>query len=121
MSMSMGGGGAGGAGRGRGGPMGGMSGMGGGIMKNDESVFYVTPSVDKNQYKILPISITVLIDQEHVQDFLVELENSPMSIDVKDFELERPSSRVTKPEKGEQPCGGGMGSMAGMNDDARGT
>ena len=121
MSMSMGGGGAGGAGRGRGGPMGGMSGMGGGIMKNDESVFYVTPSVDKNQYKILPISITVLIDQEHVQDFLVELENSPMSIDVKDFELERPSSRVTKPEKGEQRAGmGSMGSMGGMSGMMRG-
>ena len=52
------------------------------------------------QYKILPVQMTVLIDQDHVQDLLVELENSPMSIEVKDFELQRPTSRVTKPEKG---------------------
>ncbi len=102
--------------------MGGMSGMGGGIIgRTTSSVFYVTPSVDKNQYKILPISITVLIDQEHVQDLLVELENSPMSIDVKDFELERPSSRVTKPEKGEQRAGMGSHGLHGRHErhDAR--
>ena len=59
--------------------------------------------------------MTVLIDQDHVQDFLVELENSPMSIQVMDFELARPTSRVTKPEKGVMPAGGGMmGMMAGM-------
>ncbi len=84
--------------------------------KYDDTIYYVTPAVDKNQYKILPISITVLIDQDHVQDLLVELENSPMSIEVKDFELERPPSRVTKPEKGEQPArhghGHGMGRWA---------
>ena len=50
-----------------------------------------------------PSSMTVLIDQDHVQNFLVELENSPMSIQVMDFELARPSARVTKPEKGEHP------------------
>ena len=60
--------------------------------------------------------MTVLIDQDHVQDFLVELENSPMSIQVKDFELSTPSSRVTKPEKGEGEGFGGMmgGGMMGM-------
>ena len=64
-----------------------------------ESVFYVKSDSDK--YKILPLAVTVLIDQDQVQDFLVELENSPMSIQVKDFELVRAPSRVTKPEKGE--------------------
>ena len=44
--------------------------------------------------------MSVLIDQDHIQDFLVELENSPMSIQVMDFELQRPRARVTKPEKG---------------------
>ncbi len=86
--------------------MGGM-GMGGGVAQADDSIYYV----EKGKSKILPVSITVLIDQDHVQDLLVELENSPMSIQVMDFELERPSSRVTKPEKGEQP--GGMGGMMG--------
>ena len=73
---------------------------------------------DKGQYKIMPVVMTVLIDQDHVQDFLVELENSPMSIQVMDFELERPTARVAKPEKGAEPVGGfgggmGMGMMMG--------
>ena len=41
-----------------------------------------------------------------MQDFLVELENSPMSIQVKDFELQRPAARVAKPEKGAAQSGG---------------
>ena len=107
--------------------MGGMGGRAAGTMsggvagqrrfgaKYDDTIYYITPPNDKNQYKILPILVTVLIDQDHVQDFLVELENSPMSIQVMDFELARPTSRVTKPEKGVMPAGGGMmGMMGGM-------
>ena len=44
--------------------------------------------------------MSVLIDQDHIQDLLVEFENSPMSIQVMDFELQRPESRVTRPDKG---------------------
>ena len=62
--------------------------------------------------------MTVLIDQDHVQDFLIELENSPMSIQVMEPELARPQSRVSKPEKGKPPAGanmmGGMSSMMRM-------
>ncbi|MGP0068374.1 MAG: hypothetical protein ACLQGP_32850 [Isosphaeraceae bacterium] len=108
--------------------MGAMGGMGGGGAassgaKYDNKIYYITPAIDKGQYKILPILVTVLIDQDRVQDFLVELENSPMSIQVMDFELARPSSRVVKPEKGAAPMGGmtgmmgmmgGMGRMRGM-------
>jgi hypothetical protein len=96
--------------------MGEMAGMGGGagVGSGPESVFYVKSDSDK--YKILPLAVTVLIEQDRVQDFLVELENSPMWIQVKDFELVRAPSRVTKPEKGEASSlgmmGGGM--MAGM-------
>ena len=103
-----------------GGGRGEMMGMMGGRRRSRRGpmtrIYYVTPAEDKGQYKILPVLITVLIDQDHVQDLLVELENSPMSIQVKDFELERPSSPVTKPEKGEQPGGMGMGwaMMGGM-------
>ena len=87
---------------GRGGPAGGSS----------EVVYYIK-SANESQYKVLPVSMTVLIDQDHVQDFLVELENSPMSIQVMDFELRRPNSAVTKPEKGEAlALGMGMGGMA---------
>jgi hypothetical protein len=58
--------------------------------------------------------LSVLIDQDHIQDLLVELENSPMSIQVMDFELQRPSSRVVKPEKGAMASFSGYGeSMMG--------
>ncbi len=110
---------------GRGG-MGGMSGMGsvGASATSPESIFYVKPENDKGQYKILPIMLSVLVDQDHVQDLLVEMENSPMAIQVMDFELQRPSTRVVKPEKGTQAniigyggdmmMRGRMGSMGSM-------
>jgi hypothetical protein len=95
MGMMMGGG-----GRGMGGP--------GGASTESQSVFYVKAG-NENQYKILPLMLTVLIDQDHVQDLLIELENSPMSIEVKEFELRRPPSKVSKPEKGASEAGMGMG------------
>ena len=73
--------------------------------QDSQSVYYVKAENDA-QYKILPVQMTVLIDQDHVQDLLVELENSPMSIQVKDFELQRPTARVVKPEKGAAQSGG---------------
>lgn len=112
------GGGGGGAGGGQMGARMGMmmSGMGGGrpggAAKAEEGIYYITPADDKGQYKILPVMITALVEQDRVQDLLVELENSPMSIQVKDLELERPASQVTKPEKGEARAG--MGLMGGM-------
>ena len=35
--------------------------------------------------------MTVLIDQDQIQDFLVALENSPMAIQVCDFEMAKPA------------------------------
>ena len=57
------------------------------------------PENDKGQYKILPILMSVLIDQDHIQDLLVELENSPMSIQVMDFEMQRPRPASPSPRK----------------------
>jgi hypothetical protein len=93
----------------------GMMGGGGGALGKDEGVYYVKNENDKGQYKILPILISVLIDQDRIQDFLVELENSPMSIQVMDMEMSRPQTRVAKPEKGDASAGGfaGMGGMGG--------
>ena len=54
------------------------------------------------QYKILPILLSVLVDQDHVQDLLVELENSPMSIQVMDFELQRPIEPGHQAREGDQ-------------------
>jgi hypothetical protein len=95
------------------GMMGGMGGMGGrgGVGNQDSQSVYYVKSGNELQYKILPVMMSVLIDQDHVQDFLVELENSPMSIEVKDFELQRPVARVTKPEKGAAGPGGFGGGM----------
>jgi hypothetical protein len=98
---------------GRRGSMGMGGGMMGGAAGNAENIFFVKPENDKNQYKILPILMSVLIDQDHIQDFLVELENSPMSIQVMDFEMQRPESRVSKPEKGAENSMAGYGGMMG--------
>ncbi len=87
-------------------------GMGGGATAAPETIFYVKSDSDK--YKVLPFAVTVLIDQDRVQDFLVELENSPMSIQVKDFELLRPVARVVKPEKGDAASSSAFGGMMGM-------
>jgi hypothetical protein len=100
---------------GKGGLMGNLSGgaMGGlGGAAASENVFYVKSDSDK--YKVMPILMSVLIDQDHLQDFLIELENSPMWIQVKDFELQRPTTRVVKPEKGEESGAGLMGMMGSM-------
>jgi hypothetical protein len=96
---------------GMGSPVGASGGGAGG--QYDETIYYITPQNDKGQYKILPVVLTVLIDQDRVQDLLVELENSPMSIQVMDFELQRSPSRVTKPEKGTQSAFAGMGMGGG--------
>ena len=89
--------------------MGAMGGMGGGVgggggtrRKYDDTIFYVKPAVrTRTSTRSSRSSMTVLIDQDRVQDFLVELENSPMSIQVMDFELAAAACAVTKPEKGE--------------------
>jgi len=106
--------------RGRMGMMSGM--MAGGMMGGaaaggaSEKISFVKPENDREQYKILPILMSVLIDQDHIQDMLVELENSPMSIQVMEPEIQRPSTRVTKPEKGTFGSFGGFGEamMGGM-------
>ena len=82
------------------GEMGGMMGGGGGDERGKRLLHQARRGADENQFKILPVLMSVLIDQDHVQDLLVDLENSPMAIQVMDFELPGPSSRVTKPEKG---------------------
>jgi hypothetical protein len=92
---------------------GGMMGGGAGATQDPQTIYYVKGENDQ-QFRKLPIMISVLIDQDRVQDFLVELENSPMSIQVMDFELQRPTARVTKPEKGATQFGGMMMGQMGM-------
>ncbi len=82
--------------------MGGMMG-GSAAAAATESVFYITPKDDaaKSQFKIMPVQMSVLIDQARIQDFLVALENSPMTIQVMDLDFGKPDARVVKPEKGQ--------------------
>jgi hypothetical protein len=72
-----------------------------------EDIFYL--KTDSKQFKVLPFKMTVLVDQAKLADFLVGLENSPITIEVKESEVSRPLATVTKPEKGEQQSSGGMG------------
>lgn len=111
-----------------------MMGMGGGMPAGyggrggaaaSENVAYI--KTESSQFKIMPVQLTVLIDQDHIQDLLVALENSPMTIQVMDFEWSKPGARVTKPEKGQQMSygmggygDGGMMGMGGMMMGAKG-
>lgn len=100
-----------------GGPMPGMmrGGFGGGIGQNAEQVFYLKPKSETSQFKILPFQLSVLIDQDHIQDLFVAFENSPMGIQAAEMELSKPLTRVVKPEKGlTQDYMGGFMGMGGM-------
>ena len=92
--------------------MGMMRGGAGGATGKSEEVFYL--KTEGQQYKVLPIKMTVLVDQSRLPDFLVGLENSPMAIQVMEAEISKPLTPVTKPIFGDKSTyagmeGGGMG------------
>ncbi|MFO0910008.1 MAG: hypothetical protein U0794_16950 [Isosphaeraceae bacterium] len=91
--------------------MGGMGGMG--AAGPTEDVYFI--KTESTQFKIMPVQLSVLIDQNRIQDLLIALENSPMNIQVMDFEMARPQSRVTKPEKGNAMNFGMYGGMGMMD------
>jgi hypothetical protein len=86
-------------------------GMGMGGQQDPSQVFYIKTDPPSKQYKILPFQMTVLINQDHIQDFLVGLENSPLTIQVAEFDMSKPAQRVVKPEKGGMLAFGGDMSM----------
>jgi len=103
------------------GMMGGMGGggaVGGTKTAPDLVQFLPAPEgVENPPYFIVPILLTTLIEQDRVADLLVELENSPMAIQVMSLELAKPSIKVQKPEKGDSTMlgyGGMTGMMGGM-------
>jgi hypothetical protein len=87
----------------------GSGGMGGATSTPDVS--YLSSS--NEQYSVVPVSMEVCIDQNSINDLLVELANSPMAIQVIDYEQSRPPARLVKPVKGAD-LPGGMGGMGGM-------
>jgi hypothetical protein len=74
---------------------------------------YSLPTTPDQQFKILPVRMTVLVDQSHLPDFLVGLENSPMTIQVMETELAKPLAPVVKPVYGER-LNFGMGGYGAM-------
>lgn len=90
------------------GMMPGMPGMGGMAAQVTDDVYHL--DVPSDQYTILPVSMTVLVDQNRLPEFLVGLENSPMAIQVLEFEMLKPVNPVVKPVKGD-PATLNMGMM----------
>ncbi len=75
---------------------------------------------DSQQFKTLPIKLTVLVDQARLSNYLVGLENSPMSIEVNEVEIAKPLTPVAKPAYGERSSfniGGGAAAMGNQNPD----
>jgi hypothetical protein len=104
---------------GQGGQAGSMMGSGGmmGTQASAKVEYIDKPGI--TQYRVYPILIKVLIDQNRLQDLLVEFQNSPMSMQVMEVNIRRPAQRVKPPVKGMQLAGmmGSMGSggmMGGM-------
>jgi hypothetical protein len=89
---------------------GGMAGPGGSANQSGE-VYFVKN--DSKQFKVLPFKMTVLVEQSKIPDFLVGLENSPITIEVKEPDIVRPSGPVVKPVAGERSSNGGMKSGDG--------
>jgi len=85
-------------------------GMGGGPATKAESVYYI--HTDSTQFKVLPVQMSVLIEQNRIQDLLVALENSPMTVQVMDFEMAKPGAHVVKPVVGQSMSF--MGGMGGV-------
>jgi hypothetical protein len=94
-------------------PGSGMSGMSGMMGQTGDQLFYI--KTDGTQYKVLPFEMTVLVEQNRIQDFLVALENSPMAIQINDFEMAKPAQRVAKPKKGDSMFPGMFAGGSGMD------
>ncbi len=60
-------------------------------------------------YKVVPIRLTVLVDQARLPDYLVALENSPMTIQVMEPDISKPTVPVVRPVYGEIDSNSGMG------------
>ena len=113
--------------RGRGGVAGGSASMGG-MMGGGASTrgapqpFMILgdENTDTSQAFVVPIYLSVYIEQEKINDLLVEFQNSPFNIEVLDVAISKPAPHsVKKPVKGKAPAGmggmmGGGGSMYAM-------
>ncbi len=90
------------------GMMSGMMSAGGGAKTGE---VYALKADTPVPYKVLPIQITVMIDQSRLAEFMVALENSPMSIQVMEPEISKPTMAIIKPIVGESNYASGSGMM----------
>ena len=81
-----------------------MMAMMGSSAATKSGIVYSLPTTPEQQFKILPVRMTVLVDQTHLPDFLVGLENSPMTIEVMETEIAKPLAPVVKPVYGDKSC-----------------
>jgi hypothetical protein len=98
-----------------GGPAGYGSGSGGAVNTAPEEVYLFAKASETQPYRVAPVYVAVLIDQARILDLFQAFRESPMAIQVVDFEMKRPTARVKKPVKGEQNPMFNMG-MMGMGE-----
>jgi hypothetical protein len=76
-----------------------------------EEVYLFAKASETQPYRVAPVYVAVLIDQARMLDLFQAFRDSPMAIQVVDFEMKRPTQRVKKPVKGEQNPMFNMGMM----------
>jgi hypothetical protein len=93
---------------------GGMMGGGGG-QTVEEPFQIIKPKnpTQLQQFQIVPVYVSVYIDQTRIPELIVGFQNSPMTIQVLDFEWQRPEGRVKKPVMGDKAPQAMMGMMGG--------
>ncbi len=64
------------------------------------------------QFQLYPVAIGVLMDQARIQEFLAALQASPVVVQVKDLNVQRPTSHVQKPAKDAE---NNFANMAGLD------
>ncbi len=87
--------------------------MGMGMTKANPEEFKLLPVPNEKQVYVVPVFLSVYVEQDRIPDLLVEFSNSPMNIQIIEFAMYKAEpGAVEKPEKGgKQP---GMANMRGM-------
>lgn len=86
---------------------------GGGAKTKPEEVFIFKAASPTQPFQVVPVHVSVLIDQRRILELIAAFENSPMDIQIVDFEMSRPQKKVEKPEKGQINPSFGYGMMGG--------
>jgi hypothetical protein len=80
----------------------------GGAAVPPEDIYFLAAANPDQPFRIAPVYLSVLIEQNHILDVFEQFKKSPMTIQIVDFELSKPRQPVKKPVKGEMMAFGGM-------------